>query len=337
MPHKQKIRVRIAPSPTGTLHLGTARTALFNYLFAKKNGGDFILRIEDTDLARSDRKYEKDILENLEWLGLKWDEEPCRQSERKEIYQKYIKKLFDSGQVFWCGCSKEELEEEKKGQMERKESPRHTCQKKTKEGEGIIRFHCPDKKIFFDDMIKGRVEFDCGLLGDIGIARDEKTPLYNLAVVIDDIEMKISHVIRGEDHISNTPKQMLLLEAFGAIPPRYAHIPLTMGPDKAKLSKRHGATAIEDYKKMGYLPKALTNFMAFLGWHPGSEKEIFSLEELAREFSMEKMNKSNAIFDIEKLNWFNGQYIRQMDLDELTKKCLPYLKEAGLIRGLPPL
>ncbi|MBU4082592.1 glutamate--tRNA ligase [Patescibacteria group bacterium] len=337
MPHKQKIRVRIAPSPTGTLHLGTARMALFNYLFAKKNGGDFILRIEDTDLARSDRKYEKDILENLEWLGLKWDEEPCRQSERKEIYQKYIKKLFDSGQAFWCGCSKEELEEEKKGQMERKESPRHICEKKTKEGEGIIRFHCPDKKIFFDDMIKGRVEFDCGLLGDIGIARDEKTPLYNLAVVIDDIEMKISHVIRGEDHISNTPKQMLLLEAFGVVPPRYAHIPLTMGPDKAKLSKRHGATAIEDYKKMGYLPKALTNFMAFLGWHPGSEKEIFSLEELAREFSMEKMNKSNAIFDIEKLNWFNGQYIRQMDLDELTKKCLPYLKEAGLIRGLPPL
>ena len=349
MPQEQKIRVRIAPSPTGVLHIGTARTALFNYLFARKNGGDFILRIEDTDLARSEKKFEKDILENLEWLGLKWDEEPCRQSERTEIYQKYIKKLLDSGQAFWCGCSKEELEKEKKGQTERKEAPRHICpyqrstnneqrtanseqgkgeknkkDKKDKKERGIIRFRCPDKKIVFDDMIKERVEFDCSLMGDIGIARDEKTPLYNLAVVIDDIEMKISHVIRGEDHISNTPKQMLLLEAFGVVPPRYAHIPLTMGLDKSKLSKRHGATAIGDYKKMGYLPEALTNFMAFLGWHPGSEKEIFSLEELTREFSMEKMNKSNAIFDIEKLNWFNKQYIRQMDLDELTKKCLPY-------------
>lgn len=320
----QEIKVRIAPSPTGVLHIGTARTALFNYLFAKENKGEFILRIEDTDLERSDLKFEKDILEHLEWLGLKWDKGPYRQSERTEIYEKYIKKLLDSGQAFWCDHTKEELEEEKRGQMERKEAPRHICKRKAKEGEGIIRFRCPDKKIVFNDLIKGKVEFDCGLLGDIGIARDEKTPLYNLAVVIDDCEMGISHVIRGEDHISNTPKQILLLEALGVTPPQYAHIPLTMGPDKTKLSKRHGATAIGDYKEMGYLPEALINFMAFLGWHPGHEKEIFSLKELAQEFSMEKMNKSNAIFDIEKLNWFNGQYIRQMDLDELTKKCLPY-------------
>ncbi len=341
MIQKQKIRVRIAPSPTGTLHIGTARTALFNYLFAKKNKGEFILRIEDTDLARSDRKYEKDIIENLKWLGLKWNEGPERQSERTEIYQKYIKKLLDSGQAFWCGCSKEELEEEKKGQIKRKEAPRHACftrlpcrsAPRNDGGEkGIIRFSCPDKKIVFNDLIKGKIEFDCGLMGDMGIARDEKTPLYNLAVVIDDIEMEISHVIRGEDHISNTPKQMLLLEALGVAPPQYAHIPLTMGPDKAKLSKRHDAVSVGEYKKMGYLPEALTNFMAFLGWHPGSEREIFSLEELAREFSIKKMNKSNAIFDIEKLNWFNGQYIRQMDLEELTKKCLPYLE----IRGLSP-
>ena len=340
MTQKQKIKVRIAPSPTGTLHIGTARTALFNYLFAKKNQGEFILRIEDTDLERSEKKYEKDIINSLEWLGLKWDGEPERQSERTKIYEKYIKKLFDSGQAFWCNCSKEELEEEKREQMERKEAPRHICGRRGNQvsiGNSvskIIRFSCPDKKIVFNDLIKGKIEFDCGLLGDIGIARDEKTPLYNLAVVIDDYEMEISHVIRGEDHISNTPKQILLFEALGAVPPRYAHIPLTLGPDKTKLSKRHGATAIGDYKEMGYLPEALLNFMAFLGWHPGSEKEIFSLEELAREFSMEKMNKSNAIFDIEKLNWFNGQYIRQMDLDELTKKCLPYLHQGQSLKSL---
>lgn len=331
----QEIKVRIAPSPTGTLHIGTARTALFNYLFAKKNKGEFILRIEDTDTERSDKKYEKDIIESLKWLGLKWDKGPYRQSERAEIYQKYIKKLLDSGQAFWCNHTKEELEEEKKGQMERKEAPRHICDFYHSTGsfahaqddnhkKGIIRFRCPDKKIVFDDLIKGKVEFDCGLMGDIGIARDEKTPLYNLAVVIDDIEMEISHVIRGEDHVSNTPKQILLLEALGVAPPQYAHIPLILGPDKAKLSKRCGAVSISEYKEMGYLPEALLNFMVFLGWHPGSEREIFSLEELTREFSTEKMNKSNAIFDIEKLNWFNGQYIRQMDLDELTKKCLPY-------------
>ena len=344
MTQKQKIKVRIAPSPTGTLHIGAARTALFNYLFAKKNKGEFILRIEDTDLARSEKKYEKDILEHLEWLGLKWDGNPERQSERTVIYEKYIKKLLNSGQAFWCYCSKEELEKEKKGQMERKEAPRHVCQRimnseqrargGNKKEKGIIRFRCPNKKIVFNDLIKGKIEFDCSLLGDIGIARDKKTPLYNLAVVIDDYEMEISHVIRGEDHISNTPKQILLFEALGAVPPRYAHIPLTLGPDKTKLSKRHGATAIGDYKEMGYLPEALLNFMAFLGWHPGSEKEIFSLEELAREFSMEKMNKSNAIFDIEKLNWFNGQYIRQMDLDELTKKCLPYLHQGQSLKSL---
>ncbi|MEA2113628.1 MAG: glutamate--tRNA ligase [Patescibacteria group bacterium] len=379
MTEKQKIKVRIAPSPTGTLHIGTARTALFNYLFAKKNQGEFILRIEDTDIERSDKKYEEDIIKGLKWLGLEWDKEPKRQSERTEIYQKYIKKLLDSGQAFWCNHTKEELEEEKKGQIERKEAPRHICSdyqqpKSTRpvpssplftglprrfaprndallslraersnpreedeiaasraprnedNKKGIIRFRCPDKKIVFNDLIKGKMEFDCGLLGDIGIARDERTPLYNLAVVIDDIEMKISHVIRGEDHISNTPKQILLFEALGIVPPQYAHIPLILRPDKAKLSKRYGAVSISDYKEMGYLPEALINFMAFLGWHPGDEREIFSLEELTQEFSIEKVNKSNAVFDIEKLDWFNGQYIRKMDLDELTKKCLPYLK-----------
>ena len=327
MSKKQKIRVRIAPSPTGSLHLGAARTALFNYLFAKKNKGKFVLRIEDTDIERSEEKYEKDIIESLKWLGLKWDEGPFRQSERTSIYQKYIKKLLDSGQAFWCDHTKEELEKEKKEQIKKKEPPRHICNRKGKAKSGIIRFRCPDKKIVFNDLIKGKLEFNGKLLGDIGIAKDEKTPLYNLAAVIDDAEMKISHVIRGEDHIPNTPKQLLIFEALGFQPPQYAHNPLILGSDKTKLSKRHGATAIKDYIKMGYLPEALLNFMVFLGWHPGSEREIFSLKELEQEFSLEKMNKSNAIFNLEKLNWFNAYYIRKMDLDELTKLCIPYLEK----------
>jgi len=326
----QEIRVRIAPSPTGPLHIGTARTALFNYLFAKKNKGKFILRIEDTDIERSDIKFEKDIIENLKWLGLDWDEGLFRQSERTEIYQKYIKKLLDSGQAFWCSHTKKELEKEKKEQMSKGEAPRHICQRimnneqRTKK-KGIIRFRCPENKIVFNDLIKGKLEFDGKLIGDIGIAKDEKTPLYNLAVVIDDIEMKISHVIRGEDHISNTPKQLFIFEALGIKPPAYAHIPLTLGSDKTKLSKRHGATSINEYRELGYLPEALVNFMVFLGWHPSDERELFSLKELEKEFSLEKMNKSNAIFNIDKLDWFNGNYIRKMNLDELTEKCLPYL------------
>lgn len=324
-------RVRFAPSPTGWLHFGAARTALFNYLFAKQNKGKFILRIEDTDLERSDKKYEKDIIESLKWLGLNWDEGPFYQTTRTEIYQKYIKQLLNAGQTFWCYHSKEELEAEKKEQMERKEAPRHLCghkdnpPKHTSE-KGIIRFRCSDKKIKFNDIIRGELEFDAKLLGDISIARDEKTPLYNFAVVVDDGEMNISHVIRGEDHISNTPKQILLAEALGFKLPRYAHLPLILGPDRNKLSKRHMAVSISDYKKEGYLPEALINFMVLLGWNSGTEKEIFSLNELVQEFSLERVQKAGAVFDIKRLDWINGCYIRQMDLNELTKKCLPYLE-----------
>jgi glutamyl-tRNA synthetase len=319
----QNIRVRFAPSPTGPFHIGSARTALFNYLFAKKNKGKFILRIEDTDLERSDKKYEKDIIENLKWLGLEWDEGPYYQSGRTDIYQKYIKKLLDSGQAFWCDHTREELEKERKQQMVRKEAPRHICKRKAKKG--IIRFHCPEKKIVFNDLIRGKLEFDGGLLGDISIAKDEKTPLYNFSVVVDDYEMKISQVIRGEDHISNTPKQILLQEALGFPQPQFAHLPLILGPDKSKLSKRHGAVSISWYKKQGYLPEALINFIVLLGWNPGTEKEIFSLKELIKEFSLERVQKGGAIFNLQRLDWLNGYYIRRMDLDELTKKCLPYL------------
>ena len=284
-------KVRIAPSPTGVLHIGTARTALFNYLFAKRYGGKFILRIEDTDVERSSKEYEKDILDSLEWLGLKWDEF-YRQSERKEIYRKYLQQLLDSGKASW---------------------------------DDIIRFKCPKQgKIKFNDLIRGEVEFDLKLLGDFSLAKDLDSPLYNFAVVVDDQTMGISHVIRGEDHIPNTPKQILIQDALGFRQPQYAHIPLTLGPDKAKLSKRHGAVAISEYRKQGYLPEALINFMVLLGWNPGGgdEREIFSLKELEKEFSIEKINKSAAIFNIEKLDWFNAYYIRKKSPKELVKLIL---------------
>jgi len=329
--HRQEIRVRFAPSPTGPLHIGSARTALFNYLFAKQNKGKFILRIEDTDIERSGKKYEKDIIDNLKWLGLNWDEGPYRQSQRTAIYQKYIEKLLDSKQAFWCDHTKEELEKEKKEQIAKKQAPRHICNRKGKAKKGIIRFHCPDKKIFFNDLIRGRLEFDGRLLGDISIAKDEKTPLYNFSVVIDDYEMKMSHIIRGEDHISNTPKQILLGQALDFPQPQFAHLPLILGPDKSKLSKRHGTVSVSWYKEQGYLPEAMINFMVLLGWNPGTTKEIFSLKELIKEFSLERVQKGGAIFNLQRLDWLNGHYIRQMDLDNLTKLCLPYLVQDKLI------
>lgn len=339
-----EVRVRIAPSPTGPFHIGTARTALFNWLFAKKYKGSFILRIEDTDLERSDIKYEKDIVESLKWLGLNWDEgidvggdfAPYRQSKRIHTYSKYLKILLDSGQAYHCYCTEEELEKMRQEQMSRGESPRYTgrCrnltenQKRKFESQGrtsIIRFKVPRKLLKFKDLIRGNLEFDTSLLGDISIAKNLALPLYNFAVVIDDELMKISHIIRGEDHISNTPKQILIQEALGFSHPQYAHLPLILGPDRTKLSKRHGATSISWYKKEGFLPEALLNFMALLGWNPKKELEIFTLDELAEEFSLENVQKSGAVFNIEKLNWINGLYIRRMELDELTKRCIPYL------------
>lgn len=302
----KKPRVRIAPSPTGPLHIGVTRSALFNYLFAKKHGGKFVLRIEDTDLERSDPKYEKDIIDGLKWLGIEWDE-IYHQSKRTKIYEKYLKKLLDNGQAYY---------------------------------DEIIWFKNPNKKVVFDDLIRGRVEFDSGLFDDFSIAKDLKTPLYNFAVVIDDYEMKITHVIRGEDHVSNTPKQVLIQEALGLPMPKYAHLPLILGPDKTKLSKRHGTVSITDYKEQGYLPEAMVNFMALLGWSAQGrsavgrnprEEEIFSMKQLIKEFSLEKVQKGGAIFNIEKLDWFNGYYIRQLPLDKLIEPCIPYLIKNGSI------
>ncbi len=350
MSKKEEIRVRIAPSPTGYLHIGTARTALFNYLFAKNQGGNFILRIEDTDLERSDEKFTKEIIESLHWLGIDYDEGPdvggkygpYRQSERLETYKKYLQQLLDEDKAYYCFCTEEELEKERESMMKRGEPPVYSgccanlkadeIKKMHDEGrKPVIRFRMPAKKIIFEDLIKGKVEFNTELIGDITIAKNLDAPLYNFAVVIDDYTMKISHVIRGEDHISNTPKQIAVIEALGFGVPRYAHIPLTLAPDRTKLSKRHGATAIADYRAMGYLPEALLNFMAFLGWNPKTDQEIFSKEELAKNFSLDSMNTAAAIFNIEKLNWLNGNYIRKKDLSELTELCIPYLENAGLI------
>lgn len=360
-----KIRVRIAPSPTGPLHIGTARTALFNYLFAKKYGGTFVLRIEDTDLERSDPKWEKDILENLLWLGIRWDEGPIadvqtqnsklkikkykgdfgpyRQSERLESYTKYLEKLLAENKAYYCFCSEEELEAQRQEQMSRGEAPKYSgkCGNLSKEevkkllGTGkksIIRFRLPAKKVVFDDLIRGTIEFDTALMGEIAVAKDLATPLYNFAAVVDDFEMKVSHVIRGEDHISNTPKQILIQEALGFPQPKYAHLPLILGPDRSKLSKRHGAISVSEYRNEGYLPEALVNFMAFLGWNPGTDKEIYSMEELIKDFSLERVQKSGAVFTIQKLDNINGIYIRKKSSDELAKDCVGYLIGAGLIK-----
>ncbi len=346
----EKVRVRIAPSPTGFLHIGSARTALFNYLFAKKYQGDFILRIEDTDLKRSSLEFEKDILENLKWLGLKWDEgpdisgqySPYRQSERLDIYAKYIEKLLKENKAYYCFCSEKELGDERQYQMSMGESLRYSgkcatlnqerAKKYLNEGKpSVIRFRSLSTKISFNDLIRGRLEFDTSLLGDIVIAKNLSTPLYNFVVVIDDFEMKITHVIRGEEHISNTPKQILIQEALNFPQPRYAHLPLILAPDRTKLSKRQGTTSVAEYRKTGYLPEALINFIVFLGWNPGTEQEIFSLSTLIKEFSLEKIQKGGAIFNITRLDYLNGFYIRQKSVEKLTEICLPYLIKAGFI------
>ncbi len=321
---KCQLRTRIAPSPTGPLHIGTARSALFNYLFAKQNKGDFILRIEDTDLERSDKRFEKDIIDGLEWLGIKWTKGPYRQSDRLEIYKKEILRLLDEKKAFWCPHTKEELAREKEEQMKNKESPRHICDKKFKVKKGeIIRLDTPSKIVEFDDLIRGKIKFDTSLLGDIALAKNENTPLYNFAVVIDDFEMQISHVIRGEDHISNTPKQILIQDALGiAEKPLYGHLPLVLGPDRSKLSKRHAVVSVFEYRKAGYLAEAITNFMALLGWNPGTDQEIFSLDELVKKFDLGKVQKGGAIFNIERLNWLNGIYIRKKTPVELTEMIL---------------
>ncbi|MDD4531682.1 MAG: glutamate--tRNA ligase [Candidatus Pacebacteria bacterium] len=355
---EKKIRTRFAPSPTGHLHIGTVRTALFPFLFAKKNKGTFILRIEDTDVERSEKQWEDELLKGLDWLNISWDEGPVfngpdvgpyapyRQSERASIYRKCLEKMIEEGHAYYCFCPKEEVEAEKQYLMSIGEAPvyqgkcrdlpKETVGKYLKEGKpSVIRFRTPkNQKVAFDDLIRGKIEVDTSTMGDFVIAKDLDNGLFNLTCAVDDVEMKITHVIRGEDHIPNTPKQILIIRALGFEEPEYAHLSLILGTDKKKLSKRTGKTSLIDYIDDGYLPEAIINFVAFLGWNPGTEKEVYTMEELIKDFSIEKIQKSAAIFNIEKLDWMNGFYIRKKPLYELTQMCAPYLIKAGLIREI---
>jgi len=288
MPSKgSKIITRFPPSPTGLFHIGSARTALFNYLFAKNQGGEMILRFEDTDRERNKREFEDDILAGLEWLGIEFSGEIQRQSERTEIYKKYLNKLIEADKAY---VSKEDPSVGASTELSRMSSGQGKRRR-----EEVIRFRNPGGEISFDDLVRGVVKFDVEELGDFVIAKSLDEPLYHLAVVVDDHEMEITHVIRGDDHISNTPRQILILEALGFKKPFYAHIPLILAPDRSKLSKRHGTVSINEYREKSYLPEALINYLAFLGWNPGGEKEIFSMEELIKEFSLEKVQKGGAM------------------------------------------
>ncbi len=345
----EDIRVRIAPSPSGNLHIGTARTALFNYLYAKKTGGKFVLRIEDTDLERSNAEYTQNIFDSLKALGLQWDEGPdvggefgpYYQSERFDIYPKYAQILVDKGYAYECFCTPEELEAEKEEAMKNHKAYVYSrkCMNLSEEekaalrAKGIkpsIRFKVEHKELIFNDLVKGELKFDTNLIGDFVIMKSNGTPTYNFAVVIDDMMMKISHIIRGEDHISNTPKQILIYEALGAEVPKFGHLGMILAPDRSKLSKRHGATAVSDFVKQGYLTDALINFVALLGWSPSDGVEIKTVEEIAKDFRIHDVSSSNSIFEYDKLNWMNGQYIKKMDISKLTEMTVPFLAKYDL-------
>ncbi len=344
-----EIRVRIAPSPSGNLHIGTARTALFNYLFAKKEGGKFVLRIEDTDAERTKQEYIDNIFDSLKALGLNWDEGPdvggpygpYTQSERFDIYPKYAQILLDKGYAYECWCTNEELEQEKEEAVKNhkpyvysRKCLNITPEQKEqyiKEGrKPSIRFKVEHKELIFNDMVKGELKFDTSLIGDFVIMKSNGTPTYNFAVVIDDMLMKISHIIRGEDHISNTPKQILIYEALGAKVPEFGHLGMILAPDRSKLSKRHGATAVSDFVKEGYLTDALINFVALLGWAPSDSVEIKTVDEIAKDFRINEISSSNSIFEYDKLNWMNGQYIKKMDISKLTDMIIPFLSDYDL-------
>ncbi|MGM0601934.1 MAG: glutamate--tRNA ligase [Bacillota bacterium] len=347
------IRLRFPPSPTGKIHIGNMRTALFNWLVARQKGGELVLRIEDTDQARSTKEFEDIILQEMQWLGLDADEGvgiggdygPYRQTERIEIYKKYAEKLLEEGKAYHCYCTQEELEEMRKKAQAEDRMPRYdgSCRNLTEkekekfrqEGrEPVIRFRLPDEAedIIVKDLIRGNVTFNSSVLDDFIIFKSDGMPTYNFAVVIDDALMKISHVIRGEDHLSNTPKQILLYRALGFDLPNFAHLPLILDENRAKLKKRgKDSVYVGEFREQGYLPEALFNFMALLGWSPGDEEEILSREEIIERFSIEDVNKSGAVFDRDKLNWVNGKYIRESNLDRIVELSLPFLIKAGLI------
>ncbi len=341
------MRVRFAPSPTGYLHIGNARTAVVNHLIARKNGADFIIRIEDTDKERSTVESEISILDDLRWLGIEWNEGPdqdkghgpYRQSERDEIYRKYTEKLLKSGHAFKCFCTNEQVEEDKKeAQMQNKpflDRCRNLSLEEQEElcagGEFPVKFKVPEgETIIFEDKIKEKVVFNSSNIGgDFIIVRSDGGPVYNYIVSIDDALMKITHVIRGEDHLSNTPKQILIAKALNLPIPEYAHLPLILGSDKKKLSKRHGITSVDLYRQDGYLPEALMNYLGLLGWSTESGEEILEFDNLVSQFDISKIGKSAAVFDFQKLKWMNGSYMKKYSLNDITDMFIPYLEKAG--------
>lgn len=348
-----EVRVRYAPSPTGHLHIGNARTALFNYLFARNRGGKFIVRIEDTDVKRNVAGGEESQLKYLKWLGMDWDESidigggygPYRQTERLDIYSKYWQELLDKGLAYRCYCTEEELEKEREAQVERNETPRYSGQHRNLteeqrlalEAEGripSIRFRVPEDRTYtFDDIVKGTISFDTAEMGDFVIVKKDGIPTYNFAVVLDDYLMKISHVLRGEDHISNTPRQLMIYEAFGWEPPQFGHMTLIVNEQRKKLSKRDESIIqfISQYDELGYLPEAMFNFIALLGWSPEGEQEMFTQQELVEVFNPERLSKSPAVFDTQKLSWMNNEYLKKAELPRLVDLCLPHLQKAELI------
>ncbi len=347
----KKVRVRFAPSPTGQLHVGNARTALFNWLFARQRGGVNVLRIEDTDVERSEARYETQLLEDLKWLGLDWDEgpdvggayAPYRQSDRMNIYQAAADVLVQERKAYYCFCTVEELERDREQAMKEGRQPVYSgrcreldavdVQRRRTAGEpAAIRLKIPERPIKFHDIVRGEVEFASESVSDPIILRSNGMPVYNYVVVIDDAEMKITHVIRGDDHLSNTPKQVALYEALGLPVPEFAHLSTILGPDRERLSKRHGATSIANFRDMGILPEALMNYLALLGWAPsGGTRETFTPKELVKEFSLKRVTPSPAIFDMEKLYWLNRHYLKQCPPERTAQLALPFFQRAGLL------
>ncbi|HEY1421032.1 MAG TPA: glutamate--tRNA ligase [Candidatus Dormibacteraeota bacterium] len=354
MSERSPVRVRIAPSPTGFAHLGTASTALYNVLFARQRGGTFVLRVDDTDVERNRPEYEALIYESLHWLGLDWDEGPdkggadgpYRQSERLDLYKQHAVRLLADGKAYKCWCTREELEAERKQALAEKRAYKYSrrCLLNPPAGrsEFTVRFQVPGGEVTFNDMIRGEMRFDAELMGDFIIVKSDGYPTYQFASPVDDAVMMITHVIRGEEHLSNTPFQLLIIDALGyPRPVAFAHMPLILAHDGAKMSKRkHPETNLALYREQGYLPEALINYLALLGWNPGTSQEIFSFDELVRVFSFERVQHAGARFDWEKLNWINGEYIRALDDSELARRLrqfVPELDESTICRAVPAL
>ncbi len=353
----KKHKVRFAPSPTGPLHIGGARSALFNYLYMAHQNGEMVLRIEDTDLERSRREYEEEIMASLSWLGLEWTEGinsggengPYRQTERLDTYRQYTQQLLEKGQAYYCFCTQEELEAERQAQFAQGLTPHYggkcsqlseaEVKQRLEAGEtASIRFRVPQNTIYVvNDLVRGQVSFESENSGDFIIVKSDGIPVYNFAVVIDDVLMGITHVIRAEEHLSNTPRQLMIYDALNFTRPQFAHISLILGSDRQKMSKRHGATSLIQYRELGYLPEALFNFLALMGWSPEGEQEIMSKEELIGSFTLERVSKSPAVFDIDKLNWMNQQYIKKLSTPELKELLMPYIGKSEYVADVAAL